>query len=252
MASRRFRGMRLRVVYVVLAVATVAAVALGFAKGWAETGDRVAAARQRVATPLRAMFAAKGLAYPPRAVYVRVFKSEAQLEMWSEAGDGRYALVKTYDVCASSGRLGPKRTEGDDQVPEGLYEVRFFNPKSRFHLSLGLDYPNASDRVLGTAPLGGDIMIHGGCRTIGCIPIGDDAIDEMYVAASDARKSGRAVTVHVFPTRMTDERMRAIEAGADAATVTFWRSLRPAYVRFEATHVIPTARVDDSTGLYVF
>jgi murein L,D-transpeptidase YafK len=216
-------------------------------------GDRVAAARHHVEAPMRALFASKGAAYPPQTLYLRAFKREQRLEMWSEAQAGRFVLVKTFPICASSGRLGPKRAEGDEQVPEGFYEVRVFNTKSRFHLSLGIDYPNASDRVLGRAPLGGDIMIHGGCVTIGCIPIEDAGIDEVFVAATDAHAAGHPVVVHVFPTAMTDDAMRTLErdAGGDAALASFWRSLRPAYARFEATRRLPRTRVDRSTGLYV-
>jgi murein L,D-transpeptidase YafK len=243
--------MRLRLT-IALAITAALVGMLVLARGRAESEDRVADARRRVDAPLRALFATRGLAYPPRGLYLRVLKREARLEMWGEKADGQYALVKGYDVCAQSGRLGPKRTEGDEQVPEGVYDIRVFNAKSRFHLSLGIDYPNASDRILGKPPLGGDIMIHGGCRTIGCVPIGDDGIEEVFVASRDTRRAGRPTTVHVFPTAMTDDGMRAIEPDADAATIAFWRNLRPAYTRFETTHVPPVARVDPRTGLYVF
>jgi murein L,D-transpeptidase YafK len=222
------------------------------ASGARARGDRVATARRRVTGALRERFAARGLAYPPKHLYLRVFKRERRLEMWSEAGDGRFVLVKSYGVCASSGRLGPKRTQGDEQVPEGFYEVRVFNPKSRFHLSLGIDYPNRSDRALGRSPFGRDIMIHGGCATIGCVPIGDDAIEEVYVAARDARPE-RAVVVHIFPAVMTDAATQLLrkEAGADARLRRFWESLRPAYLRFEATRRLPRTRFDAGSGLYV-
>jgi murein L,D-transpeptidase YafK len=212
--------------------------------------DRVAAARHHVEAPLRALFAERGAAYPPTALYLRAFKRERRLEMWAAGTGDRYALVKAYPICSSSGRLGPKRTEGDEQVPEGFYDVRVFNAKSRFHLSLGIDYPNASDRALGRPPFGGDIMIHGGCVTIGCIPITDASIEEVFVAATDAHAAGHPVVVHVFPTAMTDDAMRALEVGAEPSLVAFWRSMRPAYARFEATRTLPKTRVDRATGLY--
>ncbi len=237
-----------------VAVAVLAAGGVAVARnGGFETGDRVAAARRRVDAPLRAAFAERGATYPATALYLRAFKREKRLEMWAASTGDRMVLIKSYPICASSGRLGPKRTEGDEQVPEGFYDVRVYNTKSRFHLSLGLDYPNASDRALGRAPFGGDIMIHGGCATIGCIPIEDSGIDDVFVAATDAHAAAHPVTVHVFPTAMTDDAMRALERDArgDTALVSFWRSLRPAYTRFEATHKLPRTKVDRTTGLYV-
>lgn len=218
----------------------------------AEPDDRVADARKRVGPSVRAAFVAAGLSYPPHALYLRVFKQEGRLEMWGAKGDGRYAQVATYPVCAQSGKLGPKRTEGDEQVPEGLYGVRVYNARSRYHLSLGIDYPNASDRVLGKAPLGGDIMIHGGCVTIGCVPLGDAAIEEVFLAAADTHAAGAAVDVHLFPAELTDEKLAEIAQGESAATVAFWRSLRPAYQRFEETRRVARGTVDAATGLYVF
>lgn len=235
----------------------VAAFAVGGAAiariGRRDPGDRVAAARLHAEAPLRALFVAKGAAYPSPTLYLRAFKREKRLEMWTEAADLRFVLVKAYPICASSGRLGPKRAEGDAQVPEGFYDVRVFNAKSRFHLSLGIDYPNASDRALGRAPLGGDIMIHGSCVTIGCIPIEDSGIEEVFVAAVDAHAAGHPVVVHIFPTAMTEDAMRGLERDArdDAALVAFWRSLRPAFTRFEATRKLPRTRVDRATGLYL-
>jgi len=217
------------------------------------SGDRVADARKRTEAPLRALFSARGAAYPPTALYIRAFKREQQLEMWSERATDDFVLVESFPICAQSGALGPKRTEGDGQVPEGLYDVTVFNAKSRFHLSLGIDYPNASDRALGKAPFGGDIMIHGGCVTIGCIPLGDDGIEHVFLAATDAHAAGHPVVVHIFPGRMADQAMPALErvAASDPQLLAFWRSLRPAFLRFEATHKLPRAHVDRATGLYV-
>jgi murein L,D-transpeptidase YafK len=246
--------MRSRVAFLVLATLAAIAIAFGVRAGAsrADNDDRVAEARKRIGPDVREAFAKAGIAYPPRALYLRVLKRENRLEMWGEGASGRYALVRSYPVCAASGTLGPKRTEGDEQVPEGLYEVRIYNAKSRYHLSLGIDYPNASDRVRGKAPFGGDIMIHGGCVTIGCVPLGDDAIDEVFLAALDTHVAGRPVRVHLFPTAMTDADVAAIEREAAAPTVELWRSLRPAYERFERTRTLPRARVDGRTGLYLF
>jgi murein L,D-transpeptidase YafK len=124
---------------------------------------------------LRRQFNERGLSWPAKYIYLRSFKYDSQLEVWvkNEKNDA-FQLFKTYKVCAMAGTLGPKRMEGDYQVPEGFYYINEFNPRSVYHLSLGLNYPNASDRYLSDAiQPGGDIYIHGSCVTTGCIPIPD-------------------------------------------------------------------------------
>lgn len=103
-----------------------------------------------------------------------------------------FRLIKDYQICSLSGELGPKRQQGDLQVPEGFYWIDRFNPASNFYLSLGINYPNQFDRILGkSGELGGDIFIHGGCVTIGCIPITDDKIKELYLIAVEAKSNGQ-------------------------------------------------------------
>ncbi len=197
---------------------------------------RVAAAFAAKESRLRASFARAGAPYPPRAIMLRVFKRDAVLELWAEGAGARYVLVGSYAVCASSGRLGPKRREGDGQVPEGFYRVNHFNPASAFHLSLGLDYPNAADRRTVASRPGGAIYIHGDCVTIGCVPITDHGIEEVYVAAVLARSGGQAaIPVHVFPTRLTDEAMTGLarDRASSPEFVSFWRNLKEGFDRFE-------------------
>ena len=112
------------------------------------------------------------------ALFIRAFKKEEKLEVWVKGKNNtNYVFLKTYDICSTSGELGPKRKRGDLQIPEGFYHINTFNPYSNFYLSLQINYPNKSDRILGyKANLGGDIFIHGNCVTIGCIPITDDKI----------------------------------------------------------------------------
>lgn len=115
-----------------------------------------------------------------------VLKHERELRVYTASGDGPSTLTATYPVLAASGTTGPKIREGDGQVPEGTYRVSFLNPNSRFHLSLRVDYPNAADFDAarcdgrGARTLGGDIMIHGGAKSIGCVAIGDPAIEEVF------------------------------------------------------------------------
>ena len=124
---------------------------------------RVRAAKQEKDAVLRAMIEAKGLAYPPKAILLRAFKKESTLELWAASSEpGPYVLLKTYGICATSGVLGPKRRSGDAQVPEGFYDLDFFNPQSNFYLSMHINYPNAADSILGYRPnLGGTIYLHG-------------------------------------------------------------------------------------------
>ncbi|HLL53568.1 MAG TPA: L,D-transpeptidase family protein [Myxococcaceae bacterium] len=215
--------------------------------------DRVAKARAAKAERIRQLFQQAQVAYPPAELYLRAFKTEGELELW--AGDKGKPLVKvkTYPICASSGGLGPKRQQGDLQVPEGFYWIRDFNPRSNFHLSMGLDYPNASDRVRGVkGNLGGDIYVHGSCVTVGCIPIEDDAIEEVYLVALEMRNRGRRIPVHVFPRRMDAPGMDWLKerAGTDAALLDFWRELAPGYTSFEQSRRPPTFSVDPKTGRY--
>lgn len=115
--------------------------------------------------------------------------------------------VCTYPFCASSGILGPKRKEGDRQIPEGIYYINHFNPVSNFHLSLGINYPNPSDKILSDpAQPGESFYIHGNCVTIGCIPISDDKIKELYILAVEAYNNGQVkIPVHIFPDRLPNE-----------------------------------------------
>lgn len=133
---------------------------------------------------LRAEFATTGVSYPPGAVTLSYFKDEHRLVLWAGA-----RRIKAYAVLAASGGIGPKLREGDRQVPEGVYRIESLNPKSRFHLSLRVNYPNAFDlaqaKKESRTDLGGDIMIHGAAVSIGCLAIGDAAIEELYALATD-------------------------------------------------------------------
>ena len=143
---------------------------------------RVRAASAEKDALLRQRFQEKGLPYPPHAILLRAFKKEAVLELWATAAENHpYVLIHEYSICTSSGVLGPKRRFGDEQVPEGFYELDWFNPQSNFYLSMHISYPNASDRILGSHQNPGcDIFLHGDCASIGCIPITDDGIKEVY------------------------------------------------------------------------
>ena len=153
---------------------------------------------------LKSQFNQLKLKYPPKQIYLRSFKYDSELEVWiRDNKQDSFKLFKTYKVCALSGALGPKRIEGDYQVPEGFYQINEFNPKSLYHLSLGINYPNASDQLLSDSlKPGNEIYLHGGCITVGCIPIKDVQIEELYILASYAKENGQDfIPIHIFPVR---------------------------------------------------
>ncbi|MDH5400333.1 MAG: L,D-transpeptidase family protein [Cyclobacteriaceae bacterium] len=185
-------------------------------------------------------------------LFVRVFKEERVLEVWGRSGNIPYKKLNEYAFCSFSGDLGPKRAEGDFQIPEGIYHINHFNPFSNFYLSMGINYPNKSDRLLGKkgAP-GSNIYIHGGCATIGCIPITDDKIKELYLLAVEARHSGQQnIPVHIFPTRLDEEGIERLSGKyTDSNLIVFWKSLQPLYLSFEETFYLPKVRIN-SDGSY--
>jgi murein L,D-transpeptidase YafK len=216
---------------------------------------RVRAARGRAQARLEELFKKVGLAYPPRRIFLRLFKLEAECELWAAGTPtGQLSKIKTYSICALSGELGPKRREGDLQVPEGFYHISAFNPWSNFHLSLKINYPNGSDRILGDRRHpGGDIFIHGSCVTIGCVPLRDDPIEEVYLVAVDARDHGQDhIPVHIFPRRMRNAQAGAgITDAADPVLQGFWQNLREGFTYFETRRLLPRITVD-SNGRYHF
>src|SRR5579863_4621303 len=158
---------------------------------------------------LEKQFREKGLSWPARFIYIRSYKYDSQMEVWVKNNQqDKYKLFKTYKICALAGTLGPKRMAGDYQTPEGFYYINEFNPKSEYHLSLGLNYPNASDRILSDSlQPGGDIFIHGSCVTTGCIPITDSQIEELYILAAHAKDLGEDfIPVHIFPVNFNNPR----------------------------------------------
>ncbi len=206
----------------------------------AET-DRAAGAEARVKPALERDLAALGLRYGA-PVFMRVFKREKLLELWMKGEGGTYVHVRDYPICTYSGALGPKQREGDQQAPEGFYRVRVgqMNPRSSYHLSFDLGYPNAYDRA--HRRTGSYLMVHGSCVSIGCYAMGDAAIEEIWSLAAAALRNGQdAFEVHAFPFRPTDE---ALAAERDSPWHAFWRELQPAYDAFERTRTPPRIRVD--------
>lgn len=209
---------------------------------------------------LKKEFEKKGFIYPAKYIFLRSFKLDSELEVWikNKASD-TFRLFKSYRVCTLSGRMGPKRREGDQQVPEGFYYINDFNPNSNYHLSLGINYPNFSDKILSDQKKpGNEIYIHGSCLTIGCIPLTDEFIEEVYILAVNAKNAGQDfIPVHVFPVKFGNPRsLNYLETSklnnvADSSQFhELWGNLKMAYDYFERHHQLPVVMVD-SKGKYI-
>jgi murein L,D-transpeptidase YafK len=204
---------------------------------------------------LKKQLADMNISWPVKQIYVRSFKYDSQLEVWVRNSKTEpFKLFKTYKVCALSGALGPKRIEGDYQVPEGFYNITEFNPKSNYNMSLGLNYPNASDMLLSdSVKPGNDIYIHGSCVTVGCIPI-NNQIDELYLLASYAHDQGQDfIPVHIFPIRYNVEKSRDILAKSakdDPSYQRFSARLKEVFDYFEQNKKLPLITINKK-GEYV-
>jgi murein L,D-transpeptidase YafK len=214
-------------------------------------------ALKRKEDTLQKQFAAKGLQWPAKYIYIRSFKYDSQLEVWARNNlKEPFKLFKTYKVCALAGTLGPKRMQGDYQVPEGFYYINEFNPRSNYHLSLGLNYPNASDKLLSDLfQPGGDIYIHGSCVTVGCIPVTDPQIEEIYILAAYAKDQGQDfIPVHIYPIRYNNKRSvdyLATLTKTDKQLKVFAETLESVYDHFEITRHLPVI-MTNGNGNYIF
>jgi murein L,D-transpeptidase YafK len=153
------------------------------------TAERLEMHGADVENRLQPAFAAANLAYPPSEIAFVAIKQKRELQLYARPSpDTVWTHVRTYRVLAQSGHLGPKLREGDHQVPEGIYRAEFLNPNSLYHLSIRLNYPNAFDKAAaladGRTNLGSDIMIHGSNASIGCIAVGNEASEDLFVLAA--------------------------------------------------------------------
>lgn len=256
MGGKVFRSLLLCFALSLIAVSSFAQDEVQTFRNFQFSFNRVSQAWMRYNDTLSRIFKKQGVAFPPYEIYLRSFKSNNEMELWARGSDtAEYKLVKTYRVCALSGILGPKRFEGDRQVPEGFYFIDDFNPKSDFYLSLLLNYPNYSDMVLGDKKKpGGDIYIHGGCVTVGCLPLTDDIIQELYVLCLSAKLNGQNyIPVHIFPTRFDRQGLNFLgrSYSTDIDKQKFWVNLKAGYDYFEKNHkLLPVMYTTD--GRYVF
>ena len=130
----------------------------------------------------------------PEVTRLRLYKGQRLLVL-----DGSARVLQTYPVGLGFAPEGHKQFEGDGRTPEGSYMIDKRNPDSKFHLSVGISYPNEADiafaEAQGRSP-GGDIFIHGGPRpgidptnvrdwTAGCISVTDRQIEDIYAMVKD-------------------------------------------------------------------
>ena len=181
-------------------------------------------------------------------ILVRIFKQEAELEVWKQNRSGQFALLKTYPICRWSGDLGPKVREGDRQAPEGFYTITpaQMNPQSSFYLSFNTGYPNAFDTALGRT--GSQLMVHGDCSSRGCYAMTDEQIAEIYSLGRESFFGGqRAFQLQAFPFKMTPVNMAKHRNNPN---MPFWKMIKEGYDHFEVTRQEP--KVDFCEKKYVF
>src|SRR5215470_4058553 len=181
-------------------------------------------------------------------ILARIFKEEAEMEVWKKNRDGEYALLKTYPICKWSGDLGPKKKVGDRQAPEGFYSITpgQMNPNSNYYLAFNTGFPNAYDRAMGYS--GSELMVHGDCSSRGCYAMTDEQIQEIYALARESFFGGqKAFQLQAYPFRMTALNMAKHRNNPNFA---FWKMLKEGYDHFDATHQEPKVAVCDKR--YVF
>ncbi|WDR01405.1 murein L,D-transpeptidase [Devosia algicola] len=174
---------------------------------------------------------------PGAPMVIRLFKQEKQVEIWKQSNSGQYRLLKTYDICAFSGDLGPKFKEGDRQSPEGFYTITpgLMNPKSNYYLAFNTGFPNKFDRAWGRT--GTDLMMHGDCSSRGCYAMTDGGIAEIYALARETFKGGNhSFQLELFPFRMTAANLAKQSTNPHLA---FWKDIKQGYDYFEVTKTPP-------------
>ena len=178
---------------------------------------------------------------PSSPTVIRTYKKEAELEIWKMRSNGEYALLKTYPMCRWSGQLGPKKREGDMQVPEGFYSIApgQMNPNSHYYLAFNVGYPNAYDRAYGRT--GGNVMVHGVCSSAGCFSMTDDQVADIYAITRNSFAGGqREIQLQSYPFHMTAENMAKFRLDPN---IDFWKNLKDGSDHFEVTKNEPSVLV---------
>ncbi len=232
-----------RALFAIAAVAAAVALAGCNANDITPTGRAMAPLSPQMVTEIESKNMDKN-----SPILIRVFKQEAELEVWKQNREGSYALLKTYPICRWSGDLGPKKKEGDRQAPEGFYTITpaQMNPNSNYYLAFNTGYPNAYDRSHGYT--GSELMVHGDCSSRGCYAMTDKQILEIYALARDSFFGGqKEFQFEAFPFRMTALNMAKHRNNPN---FKFWKMLKQGYDDFEATRQEPKVAVCEKH--YVF
>ncbi|MCA0424692.1 MAG: murein L,D-transpeptidase [Proteobacteria bacterium] len=200
-----------------------------------------------VSPKMMALMSEKGTSkYSP--ILLRAYKQESELEVWKQSTSGEYVLLKTYPMCRWSGQLGPKKVEGDRQVPEGFYTItqNSLNPNSAYYLSFNVGYPNAYDRAYGRT--GSLIMVHGACSSMGCFSMTDEQIAEIYAVTREAFAGGqKAIQFQSLPFRFTPTNLAKYRADPN---MPFWKMLKQGVDTFDVTKREPQVAICERK--YVF
>jgi murein L,D-transpeptidase YafK len=226
-------------------LATFPAARAAFAQEEAAPADKLLSIVGKTVPRLEGELAGKGLRLG-LPVFIRIFKLPGELEIWL-AEKNRFRLFKSYPICSYSGYLGPKLREGDWQSPEGFYSVTAerMNPRSSYHLSFNIGYPNEYDRVLNRD--GGNIMVHGSCSSMGCFAMNDSRIEEIYTLVHAALAGGQdSIAVHIFPFPLTAANLGKY---ASSPWSGFWNNLQEGFDVFERTGQVP--QIEVAGGRYV-
>ena len=181
-------------------------------------------------------------------ILIRIYKAENTLEVWKQDRTGKFAFLKAYPISKFSGKLGPKIIQGDYQAPEGFYDItpEQMNPHSSQYLAFNIGYPNACDRSLGRS--GSFLMVHGGCKSVGCYAMTDYQMEEIYGLVDEAFKGGQdKIQLAAFPFRMTTQNLAR---HSDDPNAPFWEMLKSGDDAFFATGQPPSVAVCDQR--YVF
>ena len=238
--AQNFRGIATSVV--------IAAAALALAGCYGEEGYQIPTRAMKELSPeMLALLQQKSMP-KDSPILIRIFKEESELEVWKEDTTGQYQLLKVYPICRWSGELGPKKTEGDRQAPEGFYSISpgLMNPNSNYYLAINIGFPNAYDKANGYS--GAFLMIHGDCSSRGCYAMTDEQIGEIYSLARDAFLGGQKdFQIQAYPFRMTAANLAKHRNNPN---MPFWMMLKEGNDHFEVTHLEPKVNVCDRH--YVF